>query len=383
MYYVTYAWESSITNPYINMSDEEFMVSIKQTNYSAEMSLWREMSLGEMIVKIVVMALVFLTAVTGNFLVPIVLLRERRLRTVTHIFLVNLTVADMLVALSTTWVHLIDDFTSRWILGAFICKFSTLTQILAFTASVLTMTAMSLERFHGVVTPFIFINHKKRKVLVAVGMIWVISLAVAMPSTILTEVKVREWANHNEVFCHTKWVTSSFTGNAVHRKVYAVIVAFVLYGLPMLVMTVVYAAIILKIKLRQPDMFELNPKEQKRAHKKRRKVTAMLIVLLTVFTLCWLPFQCVMLYQEFHYSGSGQEVTATLRAVQIYCKYMAYANSAFNPLIIVCFSQKIRAVGKGNTRTALLAYPKACMEHVPHFILSDTNSDHEGAHISV
>lgn len=84
--------------------------------------------------------------------------------------------------------------------------------------------------------------------------------------------KVREWANHNEVFCHTKWVTSSFTGNAVHRKVYAVIVAFVLYGLPMLVMTVVYAAIILKIKLRQPDMFELNPKEQKRAHKKRRKV---------------------------------------------------------------------------------------------------------------
>jgi len=128
MYYVTYAWESSITNPYINMSDEEFMVSIKHTNYSAEMSLWREMSLGEMIVKIVVMALVFLTAVTGNFLVPIVLLRERRLRTVTHIFLVNLTVADMLVALSTTWVHLIDDFTSRWILGAFVCKFSTLTQ---------------------------------------------------------------------------------------------------------------------------------------------------------------------------------------------------------------------------------------------------------------
>lgn len=65
----------------------------------------------------------------------------------------------------------------------YIIQMSSYLPVLAFTASVLTMTAMSLERFHGVVTPFIFINHKKRKVLVAVGMIWVISLAVAMPST--------------------------------------------------------------------------------------------------------------------------------------------------------------------------------------------------------
>ncbi|KAL8565666.1 hypothetical protein ACOMHN_059682 [Nucella lapillus] len=69
-----------------------------------------------------------LLAVVGNVMVMVVVARDKRMRTTTNYYIVNLAVADCLVTLSCSWVHLLDDLTPHWILGAFFCKFNTFAQ---------------------------------------------------------------------------------------------------------------------------------------------------------------------------------------------------------------------------------------------------------------
>lgn len=52
----------------------------------------------------------------------------------------------------------------------------------AFVVSVLAMTAISLERFFGIVTPFMFCSYKREKMSVLVALIWIIAIAAAVPS---------------------------------------------------------------------------------------------------------------------------------------------------------------------------------------------------------
>lgn len=82
----------------------------------------------EIVVKTVMYIPVIAMAIVGNILVILVVARNKRMRTTTNYYIVNLAVADCLVALSCTWVHLLDDLTPGWVLGAFFCKFDTFAQ---------------------------------------------------------------------------------------------------------------------------------------------------------------------------------------------------------------------------------------------------------------
>ncbi|KAK7475830.1 hypothetical protein BaRGS_00032880 [Batillaria attramentaria] len=84
--------------------------------------------LWEIVVKTVFYVPIISLAIIGNVLVILVVARNKRMRTTTNYYIVNLAVADCLVALTCSWVHLLDDLTPGWVLGAFFCKFNTFTQ---------------------------------------------------------------------------------------------------------------------------------------------------------------------------------------------------------------------------------------------------------------
>ena len=82
----------------------------------------------EIAVKSTVVAIMILVALLGNSLVVYIVARDRRMHTTTNYFLVNLAVSDLMVTLSCSWVHLVDDLTEGWVLGAFFCKFNSFSQ---------------------------------------------------------------------------------------------------------------------------------------------------------------------------------------------------------------------------------------------------------------
>uniref|UniRef100_T1IYK1 G-protein coupled receptors family 1 profile domain-containing protein n=1 Tax=Strigamia maritima TaxID=126957 RepID=T1IYK1_STRMM len=84
---------------------------------------WRE------VLKVIAYVVVFLLAVGGNTLVMLIVYFNQQLRTTTNFYLVNLAVADVMIAVCCMWVHLVKHLTSPiFLLGAFMCKVDAFIQ---------------------------------------------------------------------------------------------------------------------------------------------------------------------------------------------------------------------------------------------------------------
>ena len=82
----------------------------------------------EVVVKAFFYSIIILMSLVGNSLVVYIVWKNRTMRTTTNFFIVNLAVSDLMVTCSCTWVHLVDDLTEGWVLGAFFCKFNSFAQ---------------------------------------------------------------------------------------------------------------------------------------------------------------------------------------------------------------------------------------------------------------
>lgn len=69
----------------------------------------------------------FLVGVTGNMLVALVIWRQHDMRSSTNYFLLNLSIADMLVLLICVPAGLVETYNpmTGWPLGKFMCKYSS------------------------------------------------------------------------------------------------------------------------------------------------------------------------------------------------------------------------------------------------------------------
>ena len=93
--------------------------------YPGEM---RQVPQWEVVTKIIFYTFIMAVAVLGNLAVVIIVARNKRMWTTTNFYIVNLAVSDLMVTLTCTWVHLVDDLTENWVLGAFFCKFDSFAQ---------------------------------------------------------------------------------------------------------------------------------------------------------------------------------------------------------------------------------------------------------------
>lgn len=66
--------------------------------------------------------IIFLLAVIGNILVIVTLVQNKRMRTVTNIFLLSLSVSDLLFAILCMPFTLVGNILQRFIFGEGICK---------------------------------------------------------------------------------------------------------------------------------------------------------------------------------------------------------------------------------------------------------------------
>ena len=83
----------------------------------------------EVILKSYLFAMIIFFSLVGNTLIIVVVLRHKQMRTTTNFYIVNLAVADILVTVFCTWVHLVNNLNNNtWVLGGFFCKFNTFSQ---------------------------------------------------------------------------------------------------------------------------------------------------------------------------------------------------------------------------------------------------------------
>ncbi|NXB76398.1 NMUR1 protein, partial [Donacobius atricapilla] len=300
----------------------------------------------------VIYLLIFLVGAVGNTLTCIVILRHRFMRTPTNYYLFSLAVSDLLVLLLGMPLELYDMWSNYpFLLGASGCYFKTLLFEAVCFASILNVTALSVERYIAVVHPLkakyvVTRNHAKRVIVT----IWVFSVICSIPNTSVHGLQPLYVPGRGRV------PDSEICTLVKPRLTYNLIIqvtTIIFFFLPMGTISVLY--LLIGLQLKKEKMLEAlaaktgssrschNVQGQKKV--KRRQVTKMLFVLVVVFGICWAPFHTDRLVWSF-VSTWTSNMLHMFQYVHIISGVFFYLSSAANPILYNLMSTRFREMFK-------------------------------------
>ncbi|XP_036382140.1 neuropeptide FF receptor 1 like 2 [Megalops cyprinoides] len=301
---------------------------------------------------------IFLLCMVGNGLVCLIVLRNRRMRTVTNLFILNLAVSDLLVGIFCIPTTLVDNLITGWPFSNAVCKMSGLVQGMSVSASVFTLVAIAVDRFRCIVYPF----KAKLTLLVAkatIVLIWVLALMIMCPSAVmLTVEQVKDhYMVHNEDYNQTYPLYSCYENwpDPEMRKVYTTVLFAHIYLAPLTLITLMYSRIGVKLYTtsvlsgaEHPETAPSRPAppgghQEGRpliSHKKV-KVIKMLIVVALLFMLSWLPLWTLMLLTD--YGGlEGEQLELLTGYIFPFAHWLAFSNSSVNPIIYGYYNENFK-----------------------------------------
>lgn len=131
--------------------------------------------------------LIFLTGLCGNLLTCTVIAKHKKMRNPTNLYLVSLAVSDLLVLLFGMPLEIYDLWQNYpFPFGEGGCYFKTFLFETVCFASILNVTALSVERYIAVVHPlktrYLSTNQHAKRV---ITIVWVVSMLCAIPNTSL------------------------------------------------------------------------------------------------------------------------------------------------------------------------------------------------------
>lgn len=123
---------------------------------------------------------VIILGVTGNLALIVIILRQKEMRNVTNILIVNLSFSDLLVAimcLPFTFVYTIMD---HWVFGEAMCKLNPFVQCVSITVSIFSLVLIAVERHQLIINPQGW-RPNNRHAYVAIAVIWLLAVASSLP----------------------------------------------------------------------------------------------------------------------------------------------------------------------------------------------------------
>ncbi|XP_045608893.2 neuropeptide Y receptor type 2 isoform X1 [Procambarus clarkii] len=280
--------------------------------------------------------LVMLVAFLGNLSVIIILLKNRLLlRTSVNHFILNMSVADLLLALAGPIPFTIRDTSYFWVLGEVWCHLEGYILMLVMMASVTSLAIISFDRMVGVVSPFH--QHLKRRHAVAIiASVWLLAGLLALPFGFYRVYSERVWKDLTERICGEEddkiriWWKVSILG---------------LNWFPLGVMVISYTTIFFYFKQVKFKGTISRREHPAMVHLKQR-VVRMMFAMVLVFTVCWLPFQILKLAQRSFIDDTGHYVSTsaekTYKTLLTVSQYMIYCNPALNPIVYALMHQTFR-----------------------------------------
>ncbi|XP_026179354.1 neuromedin-U receptor 1 [Mastacembelus armatus] len=305
--------------------------------------------------------IIFIVGVVGNVLTCTVIARNKVMWTPTNYYLFSLAVSDLLVLLLGMPLELYELWQNYpFLLGKGGCYFKTFLFETVCLASILNVTALSVERYIAVVHPLrakyvVTRTHAKRVILT----VWGLSVLCAVPNTSLHGiVMLQSRAAVPAGNINVEIPDSAICTLVKPRWIYNLtiqVTTLLFFILPMLTISALYMLIGLQLKREKMsqaleaksecgrDSFCNVRRQQQKA--RRRQVTKMLFVLVVVFGICWAPFHTDRLMWSFinDWTESHLEI---FQYVHIISGVFFYLSSAVNPILYNLMSTRFREMFK-------------------------------------
>ncbi|XP_035706735.1 somatostatin receptor type 2 isoform X2 [Folsomia candida] len=312
----------------------------------------------------------------GNSLVIYVVVRFSKMQTVTNLYIVNLAIADECFLVGIPFLMTTIGL-GYWPFGNIVCKaYFTSTSINQITSSMFLLI-MSADRYLAVCHPIS--APKWRTPLIAkftALTAWTLSALIMVP--------IYMYANtleiDNKINCNIFWPSSeTWTGESIFI-VYSFIISF---AVPLTLIMIFYVFVILKLKTvgpkRRPPptpsnqnlpssaatptialsadrkhsadpvpppaplVNHLTPQQASRARDRKRshrKVTKLVLTVITVYFVCWAPYWATQLTLIFMPHDSNHSETMLTLFLLAGC--FSYSNSTMNPILYAFLSDNFK-----------------------------------------
>ncbi|XP_063428786.1 orexin receptor type 2-like [Mytilus trossulus] len=243
-----------------------------------------------------------------------------------------------------------------WIYGDALCKLVPYLQGVAITASILTITSMSLDRCLAIRHPVRYRHIRTTKyVRIVVVVIWIISLLLAIPmlfvrSTVTTEILPGDFVT----FCSENWE------NNLHRQIYDIILLVLIFIIPSSTLLVAYFLMGKKLWVPDRKLSAERPitrrsgqtsSERERSMRNltlnRRRLAKLCIAIAVVFIMCWTPYFIVSTYLDFRSDVNDIDILSyTLLIGHMHCVtnpiVYCFLHKTFRHYVFRCFSGHVK-----------------------------------------
>ncbi|XP_058497065.1 C-C chemokine receptor type 7 isoform X2 [Solea solea] len=264
-------------------------------------------------------SIICILGLAGNLLVILTFFYFRRLKTMTDVYLLNLSFADLLFALTLPfWAA---NSMAEWVLGLVVCKSMHTIYKVSFYSSMLLLCFISVDRYFAISKAVSAHRHRSQAVFlskVSSAVIWAMALIFSIPDMMYTTV--------NNITCTP--YSSTYVQLRVHIQASQIVLGF---ALPLLVMSVCYSSII--HTLCQSHTFE------------RHKAIKVILAVVVVFLTCQVPYNLVLFWSTVVTAKGGTEDcnydNLILYATDI-TQCVAFLRCCLNPFVYAFIGVKFR-----------------------------------------
>ncbi|XP_017462280.1 PREDICTED: tachykinin-like peptides receptor 86C [Rhagoletis zephyria] len=284
----------------------------------------------------IIFGVMLFVAIAGNCIVLWIVAGHRSMRTVTNYFLLNLSIADLLMSSLNCVFNFIFMLNSDWPFGSIYCTINNFMANVTVSTSVFTLVAISLDRYIAIVHP-LKRRTSRRKVRVILLLIWVLSCLLAAPCLMYSSTMTKRYYNgKSRTVCFMLWPDGRYP-TSIADYAYNIILLILTYGFPMVVMLICYT-LMGRVLWGSRSIGE-NTDRQMESMRSKRKVVRMFIAIVSIFAICWFPY-----HMFFIYAYHNNDVTSTKYVQHMYLGFywLAMSNAMVNPIIYYWMNKRFR-----------------------------------------
>lgn len=306
---------------------------------------------------LVVLFAVFLPLIAvSNLSVLSVLLTSAKMRTSTNVYITSICFASFLVGLFTCASSL-HELTGSEGIGTShigICVMFVYLEVMSITACTLSFTATAVDRYRTIVQ-----SNKPRFSLratccILIG-VWITSLFYAC-RTFIQSAKSDEHELEEDTHTSEEWVETNKTVNGTTEAmpgeyqeqricsnfledesddfVFRVVDMFVIFLVPLLVMSVLYSLVAVKLwAAKAPTNSSTSDK---------RKTFRLLLIIVALFFVCWSPFHVFEVIHDALETQGLELEKASFAGARVWSLVLAISNSWLNPIVYCYMNRNFR-----------------------------------------
>lgn len=278
--------------------------------------------------------LVFIFGLLGNSFVIAVIIKDPGMRNVTNYFILNMAVADILVALLVVPITLLGNIFTGWRYGAFLCKVTPYVQSVVQCASVNTLAAIAFDRYLAIC----YTRHSKISACASrttIASIWIFASTIAIPLLVFYQLYMHP--DYKDVpMCHQLWPDFD-----LQRGYFLIALFLVCYLIPLLMILICYVLIAVKVWKRNAPGVQTHGRLI--IYKSKVKVLKMLAVIVILFAFSWLPLYAT--YLKIYFGSLDLPIddrNVIFEIIIPFAQWLGASNCGMNPIIYCFFSKKYR-----------------------------------------